>query len=95
MTIQLHIRNPATLAYKALGASPLGTDKQGAVLLGLRLANPLAIAEGSVQDVNLGDTYSYFMIQGLQPGTEYIVSVNPIFGAIEGPIITAKATTCK
>ncbi|XP_053112230.1 collagen alpha-1(XII) chain-like [Hemicordylus capensis] len=50
-------------------------------------------SEGSVQNVNLGDTYSYYMIQGLQPGIEYVVTVNPIFGAIEGPIVTAKATT--
>ncbi|KAJ6666309.1 hypothetical protein lerEdw1_000581 [Lerista edwardsae] len=63
------------------------------MLLGLHLAISLAIAEGSVQDVNLGDTYSYYMIQGLQPGTEYVISINPVFGAIEGPIVTAKATT--
>ncbi|XP_062839396.1 collagen alpha-1(VII) chain isoform X4 [Anolis carolinensis] len=50
-------------------------------------------SEGSVQNVNLGETYSYYMIQGLQPGAEYTVTVNPIFGATEGPIIMAKATT--
>ncbi|XP_077196918.1 uncharacterized protein LOC143838901 [Paroedura picta] len=50
-------------------------------------------AEGSVQNVNLGDTYTDYMIQGLQPGTEYTVTVNPVFGAIEGPVVTAKATT--
>ncbi|XP_042323752.1 collagen alpha-1(VII) chain-like [Sceloporus undulatus] len=50
-------------------------------------------SEGSVQNVNLGETYSYYMIQGLQPGTEYTITVNPIFGATEGPIVTAKATT--
>uniref|UniRef100_A0ABM5GLM7 Uncharacterized protein isoform X4 n=1 Tax=Pogona vitticeps TaxID=103695 RepID=A0ABM5GLM7_9SAUR len=52
-----------------------------------------ASSEGSVQNVNLGDAYSYYMIQGLQPGTEYTVTINPIFGIIEGPIVTAKATT--
>ncbi|XP_061496317.1 collagen alpha-1(VII) chain-like [Rhineura floridana] len=50
-------------------------------------------SEGSVQNVNLGDTFSYYMIQGLQPGTEYVVTVNPVFGAIEGPTVTAEATT--
>ncbi|CAI5786556.1 collagen alpha-1(VII) chain-like [Podarcis lilfordi] len=51
------------------------------------------VEQGSIQNVNLGDTYSYYRIQGLQPGNEYIVTVNPVFGAIEGPIVTAKATT--
>ncbi|KAJ7329349.1 hypothetical protein JRQ81_015523 [Phrynocephalus forsythii] len=50
-------------------------------------------SEGSVQNVNLGDSYSYYMIQGLQPGTEYTVTINPIFGVVEGPVVTAKATT--
>ncbi|XP_062436150.1 collagen alpha-1(VII) chain-like isoform X7 [Rhea pennata] len=50
-------------------------------------------AEGSIQDVNLGNTYSYYMIQGLQPGTEYTVTINPIFGDIEGPVVNRKATT--
>uniref|UniRef100_A0ACB8FMQ3 Uncharacterized protein n=1 Tax=Sphaerodactylus townsendi TaxID=933632 RepID=A0ACB8FMQ3_9SAUR len=51
------------------------------------------MAEGSIQNVNLGDTYTDYMIQGLQPGTEYTVTVNPVFGAIEGPVVTRKATT--
>ncbi|KAM6419510.1 uncharacterized protein J5M81_015557 [Pluvialis apricaria] len=50
-------------------------------------------AEGSIQDVNLGNTYSYYMIQGLQPGTEYTVTINPIFGDVEGPVVSGKATT--
>ncbi|NWI19216.1 CO7A1 protein, partial [Crypturellus soui] len=50
-------------------------------------------AEGTVQDVNLSNTYSYYMIQGLQPGTEYTVTINPIFGDIEGPVVSRKATT--
>ncbi|XP_030336058.1 collagen alpha-1(VII) chain-like isoform X5 [Strigops habroptila] len=50
-------------------------------------------AEGSIQDVNLSSTYSYYMIQGLQPGTEYTITINPIFGDVEGPVVSRKATT--
>ncbi|NXR23097.1 CO7A1 protein, partial [Cinclus mexicanus] len=48
---------------------------------------------GSIQDVTLGSSYSYYMIQGLEPGTEHTVTINPIFGDIEGPVVTGKATT--
>ncbi|KAM6425222.1 uncharacterized protein O9250_002704 [Rhynochetos jubatus] len=50
-------------------------------------------AEGNIQDVNLSNTYSYYMIQGLQPGTEYTITINPIFGDVEGPVVSSKATT--
>ncbi|XP_064298255.1 collagen alpha-1(VII) chain-like isoform X5 [Phalacrocorax carbo] len=50
-------------------------------------------AEGSIQDVNLSNTYSYYMIQGLQPGTEYTITINPIFGDVEGPVVSGRATT--
>lgn len=43
--------------------------------------------------MNLSSTYSYYMIQGLQPGTEYTVTINPIFGDVEGPVVSRKATT--
>ncbi|NXB52826.1 CO7A1 protein, partial [Leucopsar rothschildi] len=33
------------------------------------------------------------MIQGLEAGTEHTVTINPIFGDIEGPVVTGKATT--
>ncbi|XP_059581725.1 collagen alpha-1(VII) chain isoform X12 [Alligator mississippiensis] len=49
--------------------------------------------EGSVHNVNLDATYTYYMIQGLQPGTEYTVTINPVFGDIEGPVVSRKATT--
>ncbi|TRZ08436.1 hypothetical protein HGM15179_018672, partial [Zosterops borbonicus] len=52
-----------------------------------------ASAEGSIQDVTLGSSYSYYMIQGLEPGMEHTVTINPIFGDIEGPVVTGKATT--
>ncbi|XP_072713238.1 uncharacterized protein [Ciconia boyciana] len=50
-------------------------------------------AEGSIQDVNLSNTYSYYMIQGLQPGAEYTITINPIFGDVEGPVVRGKAMT--
>uniref|UniRef100_A0A8C3NGP3 Uncharacterized protein n=1 Tax=Geospiza parvula TaxID=87175 RepID=A0A8C3NGP3_GEOPR len=52
-----------------------------------------ASAEGSIQDVTLGSSYSYYMIQGLEAGVEHTVTINPIFGDIEGPVVTGKATT--
>ncbi|XP_041907901.1 collagen alpha-1(VII) chain-like isoform X1 [Corvus kubaryi] len=52
-----------------------------------------ASAEGSIQDVTLGSSYSFYMIQGLEPGTEHTVTINPIFGDIEGPVVSGKATT--
>ncbi|KAM4748923.1 uncharacterized protein WCC33_006332 [Rhinophrynus dorsalis] len=50
-------------------------------------------AEGYDQNINLADSYSQYMIQGLHPDTEYTVTINPIFVDIEGPVVTAKATT--
>lgn len=43
--------------------------------------------------MTLGSSYSYYMIQGLEPGTEHTVTINPIFGDIEGPVVTGRATT--
>ncbi|XP_063998819.1 collagen alpha-1(VII) chain-like [Pogoniulus pusillus] len=64
---------------------------QGAT--GYRLTWTSAAGEGSIQDVNLSNTYSYYMIQGLQPGTEYTVTINPVFGDVEGPVVSRKAAT--
>ncbi|KAG8440073.1 hypothetical protein GDO86_006026 [Hymenochirus boettgeri] len=50
-------------------------------------------AEGYDQNINLADSYSQYMIQGLQADTEYTVTINPIFVDIEGPVVTSKATT--
>ncbi|CAM4481589.1 unnamed protein product [Lepidochelys olivacea] len=50
-------------------------------------------AGGSVETVNLDDTCTDYMIPGLQPGLEYTVTVNPVFGDVEGPVVSSKATT--
>ncbi|XP_030072564.1 collagen alpha-1(VII) chain-like [Microcaecilia unicolor] len=52
-----------------------------------------ASSEGNIQNINLGDTYTQYLIQGLQLNTEYTVSVNPIFVDIEGPVVNRKVTT--
>nr|XP_033814724.1 collagen alpha-1(VII) chain-like [Geotrypetes seraphini] len=52
-----------------------------------------ASSEGYIQNINLGDTYAQYLIQGLQLDTEYTVSINPIFVNIEGPVVSTKATT--
>ncbi|XP_055509355.1 LOW QUALITY PROTEIN: collagen alpha-1(VII) chain-like [Leucoraja erinacea] len=49
--------------------------------------------DGDVQNVNLGNVYQFYMIRGLQAGTEYTVTVNPIFSDVEGPVTSGKATT--
>ncbi|XP_069763800.1 collagen alpha-1(VII) chain [Narcine bancroftii] len=50
-------------------------------------------ADEEVQNINLDDTYQFYMIRGLHAGTEYTVTVNPIFSNVEGPIITGNAKT--
>ncbi|XP_057179413.1 collagen alpha-1(VII) chain isoform X2 [Triplophysa rosa] len=50
-------------------------------------------AEGHIENVNLGNNFNFYMVQGLHAGTEYTVTINPIFVDIEGPVTTAKAKT--
>ncbi|XP_075199632.1 uncharacterized protein LOC142302455 [Anomaloglossus baeobatrachus] len=49
--------------------------------------------EGFDQNVNLADSYTQYLIQGLHADTEYTVNINPIYVDIEGPVVTAKAIT--
>lgn len=51
--------------------------------------------EGHIESVNLGGNYKFYMIQGLHAGTEYTVSINPVFVDVEGPVTSAKAKTCE
>lgn len=48
-----------------------------------------------IENINLGDNFNFYMIQGLHSGSEYTVTINPIFGDTEGPVTTTKAKTCK
>lgn len=51
-------------------------------------------SDGHIENINLGDTFNFYMIQGLHAGSEYTVTINPIFGDTEGPVTTAKVKTC-
>ncbi|GAA6084544.1 collagen alpha-1(VII) chain isoform X1 [Tachysurus ichikawai] len=52
-----------------------------------------ASSEGHIESVNLGGKYQFYMIQGLQTGTEYTISINPVFVDVEGPVTSAKVKT--
>ncbi|XP_056223924.1 collagen alpha-1(VII) chain isoform X3 [Seriola aureovittata] len=52
-----------------------------------------ASPDGHIENINLGDTFNFYMIQGLHPGSEYTVTINPIFGDIEGPVTSTKVKT--
>ncbi|KAK5617819.1 hypothetical protein CRENBAI_026224 [Crenichthys baileyi] len=52
-----------------------------------------ASPDGHVENINLGDTFNFYMIQGLHSGPEYTITINPIFGDIEGPVTTNKVKT--
>ncbi|XP_035852104.1 collagen alpha-1(VII) chain isoform X2 [Sander lucioperca] len=49
--------------------------------------------DGHIENVNLGDNFNFYMIQGLHSASEYKVTINPIFGDIEGPVTTTKVKT--
>ncbi|XP_029969913.1 collagen alpha-1(VII) chain [Salarias fasciatus] len=49
--------------------------------------------DGHIENINLGDTFNFYMIQGLHAGSEYTVTINPIFGDIEGPVTATKVKT--
>ncbi|KAJ3611907.1 hypothetical protein NHX12_020187 [Muraenolepis orangiensis] len=50
-------------------------------------------ADGDIENINLAENYRFYMIQGLQTGADYTVTINPIFVDIEGPVITSVGTT--
>lgn len=54
----------------------------------------LCLSDDHIENINLGDTFNYYMIQGLRSGSEYTITINPIFGDTEGPITATKVKTC-
>uniref|UniRef100_A0A3Q0SLH9 Fibronectin type-III domain-containing protein n=1 Tax=Amphilophus citrinellus TaxID=61819 RepID=A0A3Q0SLH9_AMPCI len=81
---QFVVQNATTDTIQARWASVKGAT-------GYRLT--WASTEGHIENINLGDMFNFYMIQGLHAGSEYTVTINPIFGDTEGPITTAKVKT--
>ncbi|XP_008299548.1 collagen alpha-1(VII) chain [Stegastes partitus] len=81
---QFLVQNATTDTVQARWASIRGAT-------GYRLT--WASPDGHIENVNLGDNFNFYMIQGLHTGSEYTVTINPIFGDIEGPITTVKVKT--
>lgn len=54
----------------------------------------LCLLDGHIENINLGDNFNFYMIQGLRPGSEHTITINPIFGDIEGPVTTTTVKTC-
>ncbi|XP_024143033.1 collagen alpha-1(VII) chain [Oryzias melastigma] len=81
---QFLVQNATTDTVQARWASVRGAS-------GYRLT--WASADGHIENINLGDNFNFYMIQGLHPGSDYTVTINPIFGDIEGPVTTVKVTT--
>ncbi|KAA0720982.1 Collagen alpha-1(XIV) chain [Triplophysa tibetana] len=81
---QLLVQNATTDTVQARWTSVRGAT-------GYRLT--WSSAEGHIENVNLGNNFNFYMVQGLHAGTEYTVTINPIFVDIEGPLTTAKAKT--
>ncbi|KAK3517975.1 hypothetical protein QTP70_028540 [Hemibagrus guttatus] len=81
---QLLVENATTDTVQARWLSVRGAS-------GYRLT--WASSEGHIESVNLGGIYKFYMIQGLHAGTEYTVSINPVFVDVEGPVTSAKAKT--
>uniref|UniRef100_A0A8B9JQA2 Fibronectin type-III domain-containing protein n=1 Tax=Astyanax mexicanus TaxID=7994 RepID=A0A8B9JQA2_ASTMX len=83
---QLLVQNATTDTVQARWLSVRGAS-------GYRIT--WASSEGHIESVNLGDNFNFYMVQGLHPGTDYTVTINPIFVDIEGPVTSVKAKTCE
>ncbi|XP_060759433.1 collagen alpha-1(VII) chain isoform X3 [Neoarius graeffei] len=81
---QLLVENATTDTVQARWLSVRGAS-------GYRLT--WASSEGHIESVNLGGNYKFYMVQGLHTGTEYTISINPVFVDVEGPVTSAKAKT--
>ncbi|XP_047245921.1 collagen alpha-1(VII) chain isoform X4 [Girardinichthys multiradiatus] len=81
---QFLVQNATTDTVQARWASVKGAT-------GYRLT--WASPDGHIENINLGDTFNFYMIQGLHSGSDYTFTINPIFGDIEGPVTTNKVKT--
>ncbi|XP_069556447.1 collagen alpha-1(VII) chain [Brachyistius frenatus] len=81
---QFLVQNATTDTVQARWASVRGAS-------GYRLT--WAAPDGHIENINLGDTFNFYMIQGLHTGSEYTITINPIFGDIEGPVTTTTLKT--
>ncbi|TRY60262.1 hypothetical protein DNTS_004245 [Danionella cerebrum] len=80
----LQVQNATTDTVQVRWASVRGAT-------GYRLT--WASPEGHIENLNLGENFNFYMVQGLHAGTEYSVTINPIFGDTEGPVTSAKTKT--
>ncbi|KAM4711770.1 uncharacterized protein col7a1l isoform 4-T5 [Anableps anableps] len=81
---QFLVQNATTDTVQARWASVKGAT-------GYRLT--WASPDGHIENINLGENFNFYMIQGLHSGSEYTVTINPIFGDTEGPVTTNKVKT--
>ncbi|XP_067111043.1 collagen alpha-1(VII) chain [Osmerus mordax] len=81
---QLLVQNATTDTVQARWPSVTGAS-------GYRLT--WSSSDGHIENVNLGETFNFYMIQGLHAGQEYVITINPIFVDIEGPITSTRAKT--
>ncbi|KTG36368.1 hypothetical protein cypCar_00028618 [Cyprinus carpio] len=71
------------------------TDTVQARWSSVRGATGYRLTWSSSENVNLGDNFNFYLVQGLHSGTEYTIIINPIFVDTEGPVTSAKAKTLK
>uniref|UniRef100_S4R570 Uncharacterized protein n=1 Tax=Petromyzon marinus TaxID=7757 RepID=S4R570_PETMA len=45
---------------------------------------------GDRQSVTVDGSYSTFLLPGMSTGSEYQVSINPVYGSVEGPVVTVQ-----
>ncbi|XP_061571220.1 collagen alpha-1(VII) chain-like [Cololabis saira] len=81
---QFLVQNATTDTVQARWASVKGAS-------GYRLT--WATPDGDIENINLGDNFNFYMIQGLRPGSDYTITINPIFGDIEGPVTSTNVNT--
>ncbi|XP_078731310.1 collagen alpha-1(VII) chain-like [Lampetra fluviatilis] len=82
---RLLLQNVTTNSMRALWEPPRGAT-------GYRLTWG-ATEGGDRQSVTVDGSYSTFLLPGMSTGSEYQVSINPVYGSVEGPVVTASATT--